>query len=339
MFFLADSFHSAAVGEASWESALRALARATGARSMQLTGTDPNDCVLFRIRTDPDPVFSHLQTDGAASLCPPDAAEPVRVLKVALSCDVPWLCLSKSQSHRKLLLSLAAVRNHEAGRITSEQSEIFSAAVLHVRSALRTHISLQHERFKQLTEILGALSIAVLVCDYAGKVMTLTNAAETLLTAGRGLQMVDGRIRASRPDDAEALSEAIAAVGQADISADCRLLRTVVVRGDSIPLVIDVFSLPSQHSLDLPDSTCAVMLVARGAAGGNRRKASILQIMYGLTGAETEIALHLAEGRTATVIASDRNVAIGTVRSQIKTLLAKMGVRRQVELSVRLSQL
>jgi DNA-binding CsgD family transcriptional regulator len=339
MFSLADSFHSAAVGALSWESALRGLARATGARSIQLTGTDPQASVLFKIRTDADPAVTHLPANRAPDDAPVNGIDPARVLKVALQCDVPWLCMSTSESHRTVLLSLAAVCARDDGNITSEQREIFSAAALHLRSALRTHIALQYDRVRQLTEILEALSIAVFVCDSTGKVRTLTHAAEALLTMGRGLRMIDGELCAVRSDDAEALSEAISAVIHCDVSARCRLLRTVVVRGDTIPLVIDVFALPLQHSFELPGSTHGVMLVARGAAGGDRRKASVLQVMYGLTGAETEIALYLAEGRTAGVIASDRGVAVGTVRAQIKTVLAKVGVRRQVELAARLSRL
>jgi DNA-binding CsgD family transcriptional regulator len=339
LFSLADSFHSAAVGSVSWESALRGLARATGARSIQLTGTDPKDSVLFKIRTDADLVSTHLPGDSAPCSAPCNSADPARVLEVALPCDVPWLCMSTSERRRKVLLSLAAVRSHDDAHVTSEQREIFSVTALHVRSALRTHIVLQHDRMKQLTEVLETLSVAVFICDSTGRVRTLTHAAEALLTTGRGLRMIDGQMCASRSDDDGALRDAISAMTHGEVSAGCRPLRTVVVRGDAVPVVVDVFALPSQHSFELPGCTPDVLLVARGVTGGDRRKASVLQVMYGLTGAETEIALHLAGGRTARVIASDRSVAVGTVRAQIKTVLAKMGVRRQVELAARLSQL
>jgi DNA-binding CsgD family transcriptional regulator len=339
MFSLAESFHSAAVGSMSWESALRGLARATGARSIQLTGTDPQDSVLFKIRTDADLISTHLPGSSVTCSAPANSADPARVLKVAFPCDVPWLCMSTSERRRKLLLSLAAVRSHDDAHITSEQREIFSMTALHVRSALCTHIALQHDRMRQLTEVLETLSVAVFICDSTGRVRTLTRAAEALLTTGRGLGMIDGQMCALRSDDAEALRDAISAVTHCEVSAGSRPLRTVVVRGNAVPIVVDVFALPSQHSLELLGSTPGVLLVARGVTGGDRRKASVLQVMYGLTDAETEIALRLAGGRTARVIAGERSVAVGTVRAQIKTVMAKMGVRRQVELAARLSQL
>lgn len=57
-------------------------------------------------------------------------------------------------------------------------------------------------------------------------------------------------------------------------------------------------------------------------------------------GADTaEVALQVAHGQTAESIAAARGIVVGTVRAQIKRLLAKLGVKRQVELVARLSQL
>ena len=194
------------------------------------------------------------------------------------------------------------------------------------------------DQIKQLTGILEALSLAVILCDSDCKVRTLTRTAEALLASGRGLRLVDGRICALQPEDTHVLRDAVATARPEECSMEIMAPRTVVLRGESVPLVIDLFPLPSPQPLELtvPPS---VLLVARGAAGGDHRRASVLQAMYGLTGAETEIALRLAEGRKAEVIAKDRGVAVGTVRAQIKTVLAKMGVRRQVELAARMSQL
>jgi DNA-binding CsgD family transcriptional regulator len=342
MFSLADSFHSAAVGATSWEFALRGLARATGSRSIQLTGIGPKDSVLFNIRTDVDPANRARDLEVPVNddfAAPGQVREDPFYQQVALPCDVPWLCMSTSKRRKEMLLALAAVRSHQDGHITSEQRETFSAAALHVRSALRTHIALQQDRVKQLVAILQALSIAVFVCDDSGKVRTLTHTAEALVTSGRGLQLIDGEIRASRPEDAKALTDAIGATIPGDAGVAGPLIRTIVVRGEKLPIVIDVFALPSQHSFEFPRFAPSVLVVARGAAVGDQRRASMLQVIYGLTGAETEIALGLAEGRTAEVIASDRSVAVGTVRAQIKTVLAKVGVRRQVELAGRLTQL
>jgi DNA-binding CsgD family transcriptional regulator len=57
-----------------------------------------------------------------------------------------------------------------------------------------------------------------------------------------------------------------------------------------------------------------------------------------MTSAETDIALQLSEGKSAEAIAENRGVSVGTVRAQIKALLAKAGLSRQIELVARLNQ-
>jgi DNA-binding NarL/FixJ family response regulator len=54
----------------------------------------------------------------------------------------------------------------------------------------------------------------------------------------------------------------------------------------------------------------------------------------GLTRAEAEVALALAEGLTPGEIAEAREVSLHTVRNQIKAMMWKCGVRRQAELMV-----
>ena len=60
--------------------------------------------------------------------------------------------------------------------------------------------------------------------------------------------------------------------------------------------------------------------------------------MDGFTSAETDIALQLARGQSTEAIAQHRKVAVGTVRAQIKSMLAKLGVSRQVEFVARLNE-
>ena len=58
----------------------------------------------------------------------------------------------------------------------------------------------------------------------------------------------------------------------------------------------------------------------------------ILAEAFDLTPAEARVAVQLAHGKTAEEVATERTVALGTVRTQIKSLLAKTGVHRQGDL-------
>jgi DNA-binding NarL/FixJ family response regulator len=57
-----------------------------------------------------------------------------------------------------------------------------------------------------------------------------------------------------------------------------------------------------------------------------------LQVFAGLTKSEANIATLLAQARMIDEIAAIRKTSVATVKSQIKGLLAKLGLRRQADL-------
>jgi DNA-binding CsgD family transcriptional regulator len=58
----------------------------------------------------------------------------------------------------------------------------------------------------------------------------------------------------------------------------------------------------------------------------------ILAEAFDLTPAEAKVAVEVSHGKTADEVAAARSVALGTVRAQIKSALAKTGVHRQSDL-------
>lgn len=74
--------------------------------------------------------------------------------------------------------------------------------------------------------------------------------------------------------------------------------------------------------------TVAMMLVQHAATDGLANRLAKL----GLTSAEAQIALSLADGQTIAEIAEARRASIHTVRNQVKSALWKTGSRRQAEL-------
>jgi DNA-binding CsgD family transcriptional regulator len=64
-----------------------------------------------------------------------------------------------------------------------------------------------------------------------------------------------------------------------------------------------------------------------------------LSQLFGLTPAESSVTNWLVSGRTIDEYAQDRGVSLATVRSQLKTVLAKTGMSRQVQLVAALARL
>lgn len=68
------------------------------------------------------------------------------------------------------------------------------------------------------------------------------------------------------------------------------------------------------------------------------RKITWLSKGFGLTPAETRVALFVAEGGTVSEYAKETRTSLQTVRTHLKAVFRKTGVRRQAELAILLTQ-
>jgi DNA-binding NarL/FixJ family response regulator len=58
----------------------------------------------------------------------------------------------------------------------------------------------------------------------------------------------------------------------------------------------------------------------------------MLKILYGLTTAEANVAVHLASGETVSDAAESLGVSRTTLRNELVAAMAKLGVHRQAEM-------
>jgi DNA-binding CsgD family transcriptional regulator len=354
-----DAFQSAAVGAQSWETAMQSFADITGSRSGQLTGFDSNASVLFNVFTNIDPAAYKVFAATTEINPRVPVIQDAPTLKVISDSDfmtprecdrhpfyqeflrpfdIPFTCMAILDRHEESFISLGILRSQRQGFITDEQRRTFAALAPHVRTAVRTHRALRGHGIAVLTGALEALSIPAFICDRRGNVKALTQSAEILVTSGRGLELKAGRLQPDRPDDAKVLDDALGAT-VAGQRPGPPLLRTVIVRSRNSgpPLVLDVFPLPHQpYQLNFEPRA---LVVARGITSSPARRATLLQTLYELTLSEADIAQGIAEGGSAETIATRRDVSIGTVRAQIKAIMAKVGVNRQAELVALISHL
>lgn len=221
---------------------------------------------------------------------------------------------------------------------SSAQCEVVASIAPQGPDAVFTQMAL--ESAAVLAGVMEALSIPAFVCDGSGTVRALTPTAETLVRTDSGLCLKSNRLCADDAVQSQAIDDAIATAAFAHTQAGPPTHRMIVVRGGRIqgaPLVLEVIPLPRrEYELDLAPR---VLVIARGTRAPSERRAEVVQAAYGLTAAETQIAIQLGAGETPQAIAVARGVAVGTVRAQIKTICAKLGVSRQAELVARLNDL
>ena len=358
---LTDAFHAAAVEGQGWYDALTSFAEATGSRHGQLvcicdgrdalnllTDVDPELPGAFLAAGGSDPGVNPRRRAGLArpplsiiaesDFITPDAVRSdAHYQEFALPWDVPYICLTTLEQRKDLLVGLAVIRNRRQGHIDAAGKRLFASLAPHVRAAVRTSLALGEQRTALITDTFEKLSTPAFVCDAAGTVVRLTAQAERLCAAGTGLTLRRGHLGARHAEDDAALAAAIRAASsrRADHAPNSVTVRCTQTQGAVTRL--DVMPLPRRR-LELRFDA-RVLVLARTGSNDDERRAAVLRDTYGLTPAEVEIAMALARGIKADAIALARGVSVGTVRVQIKSLLAKAGVNRQVELLARLAQL
>lgn len=360
---LVDSFHAAALSAGSWLESLSALAEATGSRSGQLVGLGSPAAAPFNWASNVDPEWADqfFARGGSDPLKNPSirAAATSGELEVISSAQftteeerrrndfVQWsersfdlsrICLTPLIKTAEMHIGLAVMRSVDQGEIDARQRAVFASIAPHVRSAVRTQLALEHQGALLVAGAMEALDLSVFVCDRGGRVKAMTPSAEALVRAGTPLRLQGGILGAADTTATRALRHAIAVAAGGLARPGRPPASTVVVRdGDLQPLALEVVSLGrSEHAFGFEPRA---LVIARTAQGNPERARALLQSGYGLTGAEAEVALSVARGQAPESIATARGAKVSTVRAQIRSIFAKLGVRRLNELAAKVQRL
>lgn len=355
---LADRFAAAAVDSTQWMPALQSLADATRSECGQLIGIGSASTVPFNwVSGLPETVLSEfVSIDGGNPRINPRVAVSVGVPVLKICSEVDYVaarptmasdvyadfahdhgithgCQTKLIENSRGIVGLAVLRNDRQGETTEEVRALFSSLAPFVRSAVQTQIALEHAGAQLIGGALDAVGAAVFVCEADARVAAMSGPAEAMVRDGR-LRIADGRLDAVLPRDVAALRVALGRV----LTGAERLLQTIAIeQPGQLPLLLDICPAPraAWHFNFRPQA----LVVARSSANWHASSATILQQLYRLSAAEADVALRLAGGESRESIAASRDASLGTVRAQLKSAFAKLGVGREVELAAMLGGL
>lgn len=192
-----------------------------------------------------------------------------------------------------------------------------------LRLALRRAHALAYRRVETLEDVYSATTHGFLTLDPMGRVNSLNQAAETLLSEAGMLR--NGQLMAEAEPGATALRLLLdAALGRASMLPPP--LQIAPSRGPR--LVIDAIPMPRDFNTLL---TGAVAIVTVRPSMEETHSA-VLQGAFGLTGRELQIAEMLALGRDLSEIAQALGLSVATVRQHLKAAFRKTNTHRQAEL-------
>lgn len=351
-----DAFHRAAIGLGSWHDALAAFTRHSGGHVGQIVGVDRNHALIVNLVTgsSQEQIDEYVATGGADPRVNPRtravlSAQPLATLAEAdfgsydalrrhpyyqsffAKNEVPFSALTKLVEGDGRTVVMALMRSEGQGHLTDRQRKLIDTCAPRIRDAVATGLALERRQLDLIGGTLDHLDIAAFAVNAQGGIVTMSQAAEALLASQDYLSLRGRALSPLLPERQAAFAETIAATRRELPAIERRAGKLLLpsLRGGPV-LLAEILPLPVDSEGWLHTACCLVTVRRRGERLDDLP--DYLQQRYRLTPSECAVVMHLIDGLPPRGIAEARGVGEGTVRNQIKAILAKTGFSRQIDL-------
>jgi DNA-binding CsgD family transcriptional regulator len=172
------------------------------------------------------------------------------------------------------------------------------------------------------------LNAGIIVTDSRAKVVEINESAQSIVQLEDGLLISEDRLFTRRVFENTKLRQLISGVtaGRQPGTAGGRML---IGRCDSRPAYV-LRVAPLDTGLELGERRLALVVVVDPVR--HAPSETDLAEFFGLSTAEARLAAAIMVGKRLSAIAADRGVQITTVRTQLRSILNKVGAKRQSDL-------
>ena len=204
----------------------------------------------------------------------------------------------------------------------------------HLRQYVRVRAALADAKAlgKSIADLLDNARACVIQLGWNGQIVEASDRATELLRGNAGLSDRGGALRAATPEDdatlQDLLARAIQPIGHLGASGSMMVRRSLPLPRLALhvkPVVPRERDQRSRH--------VAALVLIVDPVNPPRITPELVRAALGLSRAETEIAVLLAQGRTTREIAATTGRGYSTVRTHLKHIFAKLGVSRQIEVA------
>lgn len=233
--------------------------------------------------------------------------------------------------NRQVMFNLVTY-SHQ-GDLTNEQLAVVASLAPHLRRAAMIGDTIEQQRIMLAAQrdTLDRLTCGVLLTDETRRVFHANRVAATMLDQGEIVRLRSERLVATQSERDRALGDALTKAHRGDIE--------VRLHGIGIPM----------HTAEGPPAVCYVLPLnqsdARHVSGGPTVAVflsvnsdsfpiadAILSTLYRLTAAEARVASEIGKGGILRDIGKRLHVSENTMKTHLKRIFDKTGVRRQSDL-------
>jgi len=231
------------------------------------------------------------------------------------------------------MVTFGAIRSRSAGAYDETELTFLRLVLPHLQRSIRVfrHLAELEARASAAEAALARFSSAVVVTDAAGRIGSINEQARALLAEADGLLIRDGRITATKREDAARLERLIQDAGGGPGPHRCRRsgLMCVTRKPRRRQLQLAITPLHGQSALS---HMLSVSIVFSEPNFGPEPRVEVLARLFSLTPREAAVAGLLLEGHSPTAAAEIMSIRITTMRTHIQHLFHKTQTTRLPEL-------
>ncbi|MDC0361605.1 helix-turn-helix transcriptional regulator [Halioglobus sp.] len=215
------------------------------------------------------------------------------------------------------------------------ERELLEFLTPHLRRAIEIYARLNRMTAERdvYAGAVDQLSVASIILDEQGKLLTTNAVGRALLDQGAGLSLRDGRLMIEGREFNKELQSALATIIKAQKNGETSVVRALRVPrpGERSDLGLVIKPVPlSEWSEGQSSPSAAVFISDPDLKESTSRQ--VLGELFDLTPAEANLATLLARGLSLAQVSDAQHISQHTARAQLKSIFAKMGVSRQAEL-------
>ena len=351
---VASGFHSAAIGEHSFDQPLDAMIDLLGMRSGQLVAFGSQSLIPLNIMT-------RMEDEAAREFVAVDGGNPVVNSKVRSGMlhgelvvldeadfdtagdrartpefaswmdrhDIGYCCVSTLIRTPDTLVGIASLQSANGPALDKAGKRAFGQIATAARSAVVLREAIEGHGLKLLTPALECVGLAVFIYDIAGRIRAMTPSAEQLIARQNFGRIVAGRFVPRDPVSQSAFQDRLQRTIQCWATPHAEGTKPCVLRGaDGAQIAVEFVPMPAVHDFAFAAAAMVILKVPTDRAS---RSAELATALFGFTPTERRIANLLLEGSSPQMIATVTNTSVGTIRNHIHRILSKAECTSQVQ--------
>jgi DNA-binding CsgD family transcriptional regulator len=234
-----------------------------------------------------------------------------------------------------LLARLRIARRRDEPAFDKAHKALCERLLPHLRRAIQIHARLNRTTSERdlYAGAVDQLSVASVVLDERGRVLSTNSVARSLLDQRDGISLNEGQLQIADRQTNTQLQELVRAAIRAQLAGTTGMARALRVCRSSgrAELGLVIRPVPVSEWGEGQSSPCIAVFISDPDQQESASQ-QLLMELFELTPAEARLAIKLARGLSLAQLSEQQNISQHTARAQLKAVFSKTGVSRQAEL-------